>query len=52
MTMKTISKTRKFLTVAFTVAALTAGFLATTHTAEASGRCYYNTYWMKWMCTN
>jgi hypothetical protein len=50
--MKTISNTRKFLAVAFTAAALTVGFLAATSTADAAGRCYYNTYWMKWMCTN
>jgi hypothetical protein len=50
--MKTSSKTRKFLAVAFTAAALAAGVLVTTQSANAAGHCVWNGYWNKWFCTN
>jgi hypothetical protein len=47
--MKTITTSRKFLTIAFAVAALASGLLATTNGAHASV-CTYNYQALKWFC--
>ena len=47
--MKTMTATRKFLTVAFAAAALAGGFLTTINAANAKF-CTFDKYNQRWIC--